>query len=84
MKNHKPRLITTSYLKMKGFKYDEESKMWTKRFEMSNAYVTVDYRYDWNERKLYCKTYNTYGGWTRTEWVCKDEIASLQEMREMY
>ena len=84
MSNYKPRLITSTILKLHGFKYDEESKMWIKRYDLPNAYVTVTYKYDWNERKLYCKTSDSHFGWSRSEWEYNSEADALREIRGIY
>ena len=84
MGNYKPRLITSTILKLHGFKYDEVSKMWIKRYELHNAYVTVTYKYDWNARKLYCKTSDSNFGWSRSEWEYNTEADALREIRGIY
>lgn len=78
------RLITSTILKLHGFKYDDSQKMWIKEYQIDGTYVTMRYKYDWNARKLYCKTYQTYGGWTNTEWEYNSEADALREIRGMY
>lgn len=78
------RLITSTILQLHGFKYDAHQKMWIKRYDLDNAYVTVTYKYDWNARKLYCKTNDSHFGWSRTEWEYNSEADALREIRGMY
>lgn len=78
------RLITSTILQLHGFKYDEVSKMWIKRYDLDNAYVTVTYKYDWNARKIYCKTNDSHFGWSRSEWEYNSEADALREIRGMY
>lgn len=78
------RLITSTILELHGFKYDAHQKMWIKRYNLDNAYVTVTYKYDWNARKLYCKTNDSHFGWSRTEWEYNSEADALREIRGMY
>lgn len=84
MSNYKPRLITSTILKLHGFKYDEVSKMWIKRYDLHNAYVTVTYKYDWDARKLYCKTSDSNFGYSRCEWEYNSEADALREIRGIY
>lgn len=78
------RLITSTILELHGFKYDANQKMWIKRYDLNNAYVTVTYKYDWNARKLYCKTSDSNFGYLRSEWEYNSEADALREIRGIY